>query len=95
MRILPFIDITVANESFVYGTDRVARVTNNVPGDYNRQFGILTENAQQNGPALSNTYYVDGSKANPPYHHRHHMHLQHINVDLQTSIEGVIIYPQQ
>ena len=34
MRIRHFIEITVASESFVYGTDRVARVTHNVPGDY-------------------------------------------------------------
>lgn len=31
MRIRPFIELTVANESFRYGTDRVA---NNAPGDY-------------------------------------------------------------
>ena len=34
MRILPFIELTVANESFRYDTDRVARVTNEAPVDY-------------------------------------------------------------
>ena len=34
MRIRPFIELTVANESFRYDTDRVARVTNETPVDY-------------------------------------------------------------
>jgi len=61
---------------------------------YNLQFGILTENAKGNGPALNNTYFVDGSKSTPPFHHKHHMHLQHINLKLETTIEEVIIYPK-
>ena len=48
----------------------------------------------RNGPALNNTYFVDGSKSTPPFHHKHHMHLQHINLKLETTIEEVIIYPK-
>jgi len=48
---------------------------------FNKPLGqsILTENAKGDGPALLNTRFVDGSKNIPPYHHKHHIHLQRYN----------------
>jgi hypothetical protein len=45
---------------------------------------ILTENAQGNGPALTNTHFVNGQGR---FHHKHHMHLQRYNFTNIKTIE--------
>ena len=45
--------------------------------DSKGRVSILTENAKQNGPALKNTHFPGHGSPSNPYHHRHHIHLQH------------------
>jgi len=45
---------------------------------------ILTENAQGNGPALSNSIFVDGKGK---FHHKHHIHLQRFNNNIINVIK--------